>query len=97
MNGGHSFIRRPRESRRFPEGFDAVLLAIGAYAALGLRGYARVDFRLDAQHRPFILEANPNPDSSQSAGLARAWMVSGRSYEDFWMTQLAAALRDRRN
>ena len=32
------------------------------YRALGLSGYARIDFRLDGEGRLFFLEANPNPD-----------------------------------
>jgi len=72
-------------------------LALRAYRVMQLRGYARIDFRLDARERPFILEVNPNPDASRTAGLARAWMAGGRPYEEFWMSQLAAAVSGRRN
>lgn len=38
----------------------------------GLSGYARVDFRIDNQGRPFILEINANPCLSDDAGFMRA-------------------------
>lgn len=36
-------------------------LAIKSWHALGLSGYARVDFRMDEQGNPWILEVNTNP------------------------------------
>jgi D-alanine-D-alanine ligase len=52
-------------------------LAKRAYRALELTGYARIDFRMDAAGKPYVLEANPNPhlaadeDFAQSALSAR--------------------------
>jgi len=71
-------------------------LALQAYRVLKLRGYARVDFRLDACDRPFILEVNPNPDTSREAGLARSLAAAGIAYEDFWRSQVCLALTFRR-
>jgi D-alanine-D-alanine ligase len=47
-------------------------LARSAWQCFGLRGYARVDFRVDRQGRPWILEVNVNPCLSPDAGFAAA-------------------------
>ncbi len=50
--------------------------ALACWRLFGLRGWARVDFRVDGAGRPFILEVNANPclspDAGFAAGLARA-------------------------
>lgn len=72
---------------RCPAEIDALLatrlssLAVEAFRATGCRDYARVDFRLDADGLPMILEVNPNPDIGPKAGWARALAASGRDYE----------------
>ncbi len=57
-------------------------LAVAAFEATGCRDVARVDFRLDGDGRPMILEVNPNPDLGPTAGWARALRESGRDYEE---------------
>jgi D-alanine-D-alanine ligase len=52
-------------------------LALQCWQLFGLRGYARVDFRVDAQGRPWILEINANPCLSPDAGFAAALVRAG--------------------
>jgi D-alanine-D-alanine ligase len=47
-----------------------------------LRGYARVDFRVDAAGQPWILEINTNPCLSPDAGFVAAAARGGLSLED---------------
>ncbi|MCA9708105.1 MAG: hypothetical protein KDK70_19795 [Myxococcales bacterium] len=51
------------------------------YRALGMNGYGRVDFRLDAQGDLYFLEANPNPDIAHDAEFACATLDAGLDYE----------------
>ena len=43
-------------------------LALRCVELFGLRGYARVDFRIDSAGQPWILEVNPNPCLTPEAG-----------------------------
>jgi D-alanine-D-alanine ligase len=56
--------------------------ALQCWHAFGLRGYARVDFRVDPQGRPWILEINANPCLSPDAGFAAALDRAGISFAD---------------
>jgi D-alanine-D-alanine ligase len=47
-------------------------LARRCWDVFGLRGYARVDFRVDMAGQPWILEVNANPCLSPDAGFAAA-------------------------
>jgi len=54
-------------------------LSLAAWRLCGLRGYARVDFRVDAGE-PTILEINTNPCLHPDAGFAAAGAAAGMSY-----------------
>ncbi|MAF64458.1 MAG: D-alanine--D-alanine ligase [Planctomycetes bacterium] len=55
-------------------------IARRVYRALGLSGYARIDLRLDAEGRAFVLEANPNPDLSREEDFATSALEVGIEY-----------------
>lgn len=79
--GSFEFDQTPRrfEFAEADAGLLAELrsLAIRAWRAFGLRGYARVDFRVDNQGQPWILEINGNPCLSPDAGFAAALARAG--------------------
>jgi D-alanine-D-alanine ligase len=57
-------------------------LALECWRLFGLRGYVRVDFRVDQAGQPWILEVNTNPCLSPDAGYAAALAEAGLSYDD---------------
>jgi D-alanine-D-alanine ligase len=57
-------------------------LALRCWHGFGLNGYARVDFRVDAEGRPWVLEVNANPCLSPDAGFAAALEATGVSYPE---------------
>ena len=52
-------------------------LALSCWQVFGLKGWARVDFRVDRQNRPFILEVNTNPCLADDAGFMAATRQAG--------------------
>lgn len=63
-----------------------------AFAVLSLRGYGRVDMRLDARDEPYVIDVNPNPDISPDAGFALAAARAGHAHADVVERILASAL-----
>jgi len=80
------FANTPR-SFDFPEA-DALLigrlreLALACWRLFELRGYARVDFRVDREGHPWILEVNANPCLSPDAGFRAATVRAGLSFTE---------------
>ena len=68
-------------------------IARRAYQALDLNGYARIDFRLDEEDRPYVLEANPNPNLAYGEDFAESAEVAGLSYERLLDRILTLGLR----
>ena len=54
--------------------------AVTAFHALGLRDYARVDFRLARDGKVYLIEANPNPYLASGAEFIKGARASGRTY-----------------
>ncbi|MHB8910454.1 MAG: D-alanine--D-alanine ligase family protein [Syntrophales bacterium] len=84
--GSFEFDHTPR-SFEFPEK-DAPLivhlkeLALRCWRLFNLRGYARVDFRVDREGRPWILEVNANPCLSPDAGFSAATLRAGLTFPE---------------
>ncbi len=86
LEGSFAFAHTPR---RFVEdateadlASDLRRLAADCWRLFGLRGYARVDFRVDEAGRPWVLEVNANPCLSPDAGFMAAAAQGGLTATD---------------
>jgi D-alanine-D-alanine ligase len=71
----------------FPPQDAALLMQLAQMAkkcwqVFGLGGYARVDFRVDGDGQPWILEINTNPCLSPDAGFAAAVQQAGLTFAE---------------
>jgi D-alanine-D-alanine ligase len=57
-------------------------IAKRTYRALDLNGYARIDIRLDAGGRPYVIDANPNPNLAYGEDFAESAESTSISYEN---------------
>jgi D-alanine-D-alanine ligase len=64
-----------------------------AFRALELSGYARIDMRLDADGRVWVLEANPNPQIAKGEDFAASADKVGISYESLMQRILNLGMR----
>ncbi|HPM84497.1 MAG TPA: hypothetical protein PLF81_27515 [Candidatus Anammoximicrobium sp.] len=80
------YLNTPRRFDFPPQ--DATLLrqiselAEACWGLFAVRGYTRVDFRVDREGRPWILEVNANPCLSPDAGFAAALDRAAIRYEE---------------
>lgn len=84
--GSFEFSHTPR-SFTFSEADAPLLLrleelALRCWKLFDLKGYARVDFRVDKAGRPWILEVNANPCLSPDAGFLAATLRAGLQFEE---------------
>jgi D-alanine-D-alanine ligase len=66
------------------EGLQAELgkMALQCWEIFNLRGYARVDFRVDTNNNPYVLEINANPCISPDAGFYAACSKAGLTFKE---------------
>jgi len=74
-------------SFKFPESDTALLerlksIALSCWRVFDLHGYARVDFRVDPDGMPFVLEVNTNPCLSKDTGFVAACQRGGLPYKE---------------
>ena len=67
-------------------------LALAAWQLFELKGYARVDFRVDDRGNPYILEVNANPCLAADAGFCAAALEAGISQTDIVAHLIETAL-----
>jgi D-alanine-D-alanine ligase len=74
--------------RRFLGGAEPELaksltrISLKCWSVFRLEGYARVDFRVDEQGQPWVLEINANPGLAPDAGFPAAAAEAGIGYDD---------------
>jgi D-alanine-D-alanine ligase len=72
--------------RNFPENLSPGLMknirdaVFGCWHTFGLKGYARVDMRVDADENVYVLEVNANPCIAPDSGFISAGVHAGYSY-----------------
>ncbi|MDH3329599.1 MAG: ATP-grasp domain-containing protein [Desulfobulbaceae bacterium] len=70
-------------------------IARHCWQVFGLAGYARIDFRVDRDGHPYILEINANPCLSPDAGFAAAVARAGVGFDEALTRIVADAKRNR--
>ena len=69
-------------------------IAVDAYRACGCRGVTRVDFRIDAKNRPFVLELNTLPGMTGHSLVPKAAQQAGIPFPELCDQMIAAAKCD---
>src|ERR1700730_12059078 len=65
------------------------------YRALGMSGYARMDFRVTPQGQVYVLEANANPNLETAEDFAESARAAGTSYPELLERLMDLGLRYR--
>jgi D-alanine-D-alanine ligase len=88
---------RTGPAENLPEGIETRIIRYckKAYKALGLSGYARMDFRLTDDGRLYLLEPNPNPDLNFDEDFAAAAEAAGVAYPDLIQRLINLGIRYR--
>jgi D-alanine-D-alanine ligase len=72
-------------------------MATRIYRTLELDGYARIDFRLSAEGKPYYIEANPNPELAKTEEFASSARHDGLAYKDLLHRIVALGMRRARS
>ncbi|MFY9346027.1 MAG: ATP-grasp domain-containing protein [Planctomycetota bacterium] len=85
---------RSGPARRLPAALRRELRALAqrTYRALRLSGYARIDFRLDGEGRPHVIEANANSDLTPGEDFPESARHAGIGYQRLLQRVVAAGL-----
>ena len=71
---------------------EAERTALAAFAAVGCRGYARVDMMIDGAGTPWFIEVNTLPGMTDTSDLPAQAKAAGIDYEDLVETILRTAV-----
>ncbi len=84
-------------ARNLPNGVAEKIPALckRIYRALDMSGYGRIDLRLTADNKAYVLEANPNPGIARDEDCTLSALKAGMSYEEFIQKLLALGLARR--
>jgi D-alanine-D-alanine ligase len=96
----YTFERVKEESVKYicPAQIDASLtrqlqeLAVRAYKSVRCRDFGRVDFRVDEQGQPFVLEINPLPNLSKKDTFFHVAQALGKPFEEMVLRALDEGL-----
>ena len=69
-------------------------ISLRCWHVFELRGYARVDFRVDSENIPYVLEVNANPCISPDAGFIAAAQKAGLKYKDVVSRIISVSLKN---
>ncbi|WP_320127555.1 ATP-grasp domain-containing protein [uncultured Sphaerochaeta sp.] len=69
----------PLSDKQLLERLESITLQ--CWNLFGAKGYSRVDFRVDRQGNPYVLEVNVNPCISDDSGFTAACERSGMTYD----------------